>query len=332
LCNLRLDIVMQIPLRSPDAVRRLVDRFDHIAPHWPHHKRLLALAAMYGYPSWETLVAGCSQSAPPLIYDQDLPSDVARQERWLAMAQQVAGALSLLLPEAINLINSVVPTMRMGVAQPPWYEPNDVFDQALQEDSDVWWICASHLGHPLVPPGFELSQAIRVSEVAHYRLANKYQPGVLKQEKLWILEPPQTERRLTYPHTYCRRRELIVIEPIPLADMLQAPRKMATLTQSFLTEESPTWTNEIRKQKLAEWLAALKALKVAAGLPASSKKSGFQTTVSARKAVGHNWHWPLRIVDSDPSAIEIGRSEAERVDNVICAHFGGDPGYIVPNY
>ena len=85
-------------------------------------------------------------------------------------------------------------------------------------------------------------------------------------------------------------------------------------------------------QKLTEWLAAFKSLKVAAGLTASSKKRGIQTTVSARQKIGHAWHWPLRIIDSDPSAVETGRWEAHRVDKLICDRFGGDPGYIISDY
>ncbi len=322
---------MQIPLRSPDAVRRLVNRFDHIAPHWPHHKRLLALAAMYGYPSWEALVAGCTPTAPPLIYDQDLPSDVARQERWLAMARQAANALNLLLPEAINLVHRIVPTTRMGVEPPKWYEPNELFNRALLEDRDVWWVHSSHLGHPLVPPGFELSSAARIADVVNHRLSRRNGLGA-PNEDLWILEPTQSEKRIQHPHTYFRRKELIVIEPIPLAEMLQAPRKLAKTLRRFLAEECPTWTDEICVQRLTEWLAAFKALKVAAGLPASSKKRGIQTTVSARQQIGHDWHWPLRIVDSDASAIAAGRCEAHRVDKLICDRFGSDPGYIIADY
>ena len=322
---------MQIPLRSPDAVRRLVDRFDRLAPHWPHHKRLLALAAMYGYPSWESLVAGCSPSAPPLIYDQDLPSDVARQERWLAMARQSADALNLLLPEAINLVNSVVPTMRMGVEKPVWYEPNAIFNGALLEDQDVWWIHASHLGHPFAPPGFELSSAVRIADVAQSRLSKPYGLGAPSQD-LWILEPTQIEKRIRHPHTYFRRKELIVIEPIPLGEMLHTPKKLAKILRRFLAEECPAWTDEVCAQKLSEWLAAFKALKVAAGLPATSKRRGIQTTVSARQKIGHEWHWPLSIIDSDPSAVEAGRSEALRVDKMVCDRFGSDPGYIIPDY
>jgi hypothetical protein len=40
----------------------------------------------------------------------------------------------------------------MGVEKPVWYEPNEIFNRALLEDRDVWWIHASHLGHPLAPP------------------------------------------------------------------------------------------------------------------------------------------------------------------------------------
>ncbi len=96
----------------------------------------------------------CRPSAPPLIYDQDLPSDVARQERWLAMARQAADALNLLLPEAINLVHRVVPTMRMGVEPPRWYEPNEVFNRALLEDRDILVDSRQSSWAPSRPPRF----------------------------------------------------------------------------------------------------------------------------------------------------------------------------------
>ena len=319
---------MQIPLRSPDAVRRLVDRFDHIAWHWPHHKRLLALAAMYGYPSWEALVAQCVPTAPRLIYDQDLPSDAARQERWLAMARQVAASLSLLLPEAINLVKSVVPTMKMGVEHSIWYESNDVFDRALQEDKDVWWICYCHYGHHLVPPGFALSRAIRIAEVAERRLSEQLVQDT-PYEELYVLDPTHVVGRVDHTQTYSRRRDLIVVEPVPFADALLSPKTMAKHLHQFFAEDCPSWTDTMREQKLAEWIAAGKALKVAAGLPASSKKRWIQTTISARKKIKQSWHWPLRIIETDPLAVEAGRSEAERMDKYLSERYGGDPGYIV---
>ena len=323
----RMEIRMRIPLRSPDTVRRMAERFDRRARHWPHNKRLLALAAMYGYPSWEALVASCTPDAPAISYDQDLPSDSARQERWLAMAQQVSAALGMLLPEAIHLVNSIVPTMRMGVEMPLWYEPNDVFDRALCEDRDVWWVCASHHGHPLVPPGFTFSRAVRCADVASRRLARQHglDPSY---DELCVLAPIEIERQTNHPHYFCRRKDLVVIEPIPFADALASPKTMARHLHTFFYEGYPSWFEEQRQQRLAEWLEAIKRLKLAAGLQPTSRKRWIQFTVSTRHAIGHEWYWPLRIIDTSQEALSKAAVESARVDRLLADEFGTDPGYV----
>lgn len=105
---------MKIALRTPDIIRRMTDRFDLIAPTWSHTKRLTALAAMFGYHGWEDLVASCDSTAPLFIFDQDLLSDEARQQRWLAMAEQLAAALDLLLPTALIVVQRTLPTSQIG--------------------------------------------------------------------------------------------------------------------------------------------------------------------------------------------------------------------------
>ena len=327
----QMEIRMRILLRSPDAVRRMAERFDSRARHWPHNQRLRALAAMYGYPSWETLVASCTPDAPAILYDQDLPSDGARQERWLAMAQQVATAMGMLLPEAINLVNSIVPTMRMEAEKPKWYEPNDVFDRALREDRDVWWICESHLGHPLVPPGFSFSRAVRCADLAERRLSRRLAPQFgpdFSCDELCVLEPMDTEHQTSHPHSFYRRKDLVVIDPIPFADALASPKTMARHLRTFFAEDCPGWSAEKQQQRLEEWLSAIKTLKQAAGLAPTSRRRWIQFTVSTRQAIGREWYWPLRIDNTSSEALSKAAAEAVRVDKLLTDEFGADPGYV----
>lgn len=243
------------------------------------------------------------------------------------MAQQTAIALNLLLPEAINLVNSVVPTMRMGVEKALWYQPNDTFDLALTKDPDVWWVGSSHHGHQLVPPGFAFSRAVRIADVATDRLSRRSVHEV-SHEELFILEPLEIQRQTIHPHRYFRRKDLIIIEPIPFADALASPKKMEQHLQIFFNQDCATWPVEKRRQRLDEWLASIKTLKAAAGLAPTSRKRWVQFTVSARKKIGHEWFWPLRILEASSEALKAGETESLRIDQFLSQEFRGDPGYI----
>ena len=220
--------------------------------------------------------------------------------------------------------------MRMGVEQPLWYEPNDTFDRALAQDRDVWWVGSSHLGHPLVPPGFAFSRAVRIADIASHRLSPRryYQAQTVSFEELFVLEPIEIERETLHPHRFYRRNELVIIEPIPFSDALASPKKMGRHLNNFFAQDCATWPVEKREQRLGEWLAAIKALKAAAGLAPTSRRQWIQFTVSARSKIGREWFWPLRIVEASPQALKTGETESHRIDACLTAEFGGDPGYI----
>lgn len=315
---------MPIPLRSPDVVRRIADRFDYYVPHWPHHKRLLALAAMYGYSSWETLVAACNKSAPAIVFDQDLPTDEARQRRWLEMAQNVSETLSMLLPDAINLVRSVVPTMQIGIEMPKWYEPNDVFDRALMIDLDVWWVCVREVGNPLVPPGFVHANANRIADIAQSRLKPNSERTC---PTISILLPHDLKRELRHPHVYFRRGEFLEIQPIPLGDALRSPRKFNRYLRDFFDENYANLDKDQREELLSRWTIAMKTLLEASGLKANSKRRWVQVTVSTRAEMNRDCFWPL-ITISEGEPNERALEHAMRVDAEVKTNFGGNPGWI----
>lgn len=245
---------MPIPLRTPDPVRRLAERFDRITPHWPHHQRLLALAVMYGYSSWEDLTRSCNEAAAPMIYDQDLLSDEARQVRWLKMAEDISAVLPLLLPEALRLVHAILPTMRRVGERPKWYEPNDVFSRALLLDQDVWWVSSKEIDHPMAPQGFIISNAVNLADVARERLEHR---SIYDSHREFMILVPSDYSPEVGPQIYFRRGAFMEVQPVPMGDVLRNPkgRNAAAHLQEFFDKHYPTLDAERRNSLLAEWRA-----------------------------------------------------------------------------
>lgn len=316
---------MKIVLRTPDVIRRMTNRFDHIAPDWEHSKRLTALAAMFGYEEWGRLIASCDPQAPHFVFDQDLPTDRDRQQRWLTMAQQVAAVMDMPLPVALNLIQRVHPMSRLGDALSPWYEPNPVFDQALMQDGDIWWVGMSEVGNPLAPLGFIVARAFNVSELAKWR-SQRRNASELSNEmsSIWVLLPLNHHGPIAHPHTYFSRGELVEIAPIPLADSVMAPKKHARYLASFFAEEYPHATEVACAAMLTNWRAARKKLYVGAGLAANSQRRGVQLTRKVREDLGESWHWPLDIRSSSLQALDAAEQQSIEIDEELKRHYGQD--------
>lgn len=321
---------MQIQLRTTDVVRRMTDRFELITPEWPHHKRLAALAAMYGYPSWEALVASCCEDAQHFTFDQDLPSDEFRQARWLDMAQQVANQFGLYLPHALDLVRMVHPTSAIGRPLSVWYEPNNTFDRALLEDRDLWWVSIREEGHPFIPPGFILGQAIRVADVAEARLSRQSLPP-LTREKIWVLLPVN-HKTARFGHTYCHRGEFLEIAPIPTADAIRNAKKGEHYLKEFFENAYPQQSQEQNTLLMYQWKLALKALHKAAGLPENSKRRWVSITVSSRESIGQAWYWPLKLQSMEQEIIEATKQYALNVNAEVLEEFDGNPGCIKGNW
>lgn len=269
---------MQIAIRSPEILRSLTSRFDYYVTDWPHHKRLLALASMLGYASWEALVASASPKNQPFTFDQDLPNDEARQQRWLWMAENLTASLNVALPEALDIVHSILPTAEFSRrAEMIWYQPNNVFNDALARDQNLWWVSTTYGEHPLAPPGFSISIATNVADVARLRVDtfNDY----AHHRALPILCPlkPKIGR-----HRYLRREELVVIEPVSI-----------TLTP-----------------------AQRAALKQLAGSSHSPRKRGIYG-IQAREAIGQPWYWPLVLKEPGSTAASQAAKHAKAVDEVL---------------
>lgn len=319
---------MKIALRTPDIIRRMTDRFDLIAPTWSHTKRLTALAAMFGYHGWEDLVASCDSTAPLFIFDQDLLSDEARQQRWLAMAEQLAAALDLLLPTALIVVQRTLPTSQIGREYAAWYEPNRIFDQAFASTQDVWWVCFSESGHPFVPPGLVLAKAVQLSDLCKNRSSDGLLVSNAKTKSRWVLVPSESRTVINHPHIYFKSDELVEVMPLPLGDSLREPRKHAKYLDEFLDMQYPHLTLQERTELIAYWRTALKALHDAAGLPPNTKRRWIQMTLACRTVLGRPWFWPIKLKDVDPNLLGQVHKVAIRTDALLREHFGRDPGFI----
>jgi len=326
-----MELAVKIPLRSPELARRQTERYDRIAPDWPHYKRLKAQAVLFGYSSWEELVESCQPSAPDFPYDQDIDR-ASREARWLWMAQAISAAFDVELPHALNLVAFIAPTNDPLRPRPPWYEPNDTFNFALSTQDGLYWCCVGEHGHPFVPPGFILQQATHVSDLCQERLRNPY--GMLPRKSprrdIWVLLPDEgidLSGGIRPRHTYFRRGQLLEVDPVPMGDVIRSPSKHAAQLREFFEYSYPDIGQTEQRALIDEWRRALKSLHVAADLPAGSKRRWVQPTVSARRRIGKEWYWPLQITPVG-DALATAAQYAHEVDTDLLDHFGRDPGYI----
>jgi len=306
----------------------MTERYNQIAPDWPHHKRLKALAIMFGYGSWEDLVASCRPDAPGIIFDQDLDR-ASREARWLSMAEAVSDEFGVELPYALDLVRFIAPTCDRGRDRSSWYEPNDTFNAALSRKTGLWWCCIGEHGHPFVPPGFVLQQACHYSELCFDRLRDPYALNRSSRRDVWVLVPSVgiDTGGIRSLHTYFRQGQLLEIDPIPMADYLRAPSKHAARLKEFFTIAYPQIKPAQQQILMVEWRHALQALHMAAGLSARSTRRWVQVTVSARQEADRAWYWPLRPRPFGES-LEKASRYAHEVDGEILKHFGRDPGYV----
>lgn len=327
--RLYMELAVQIPLRSPELARRQTERYDRIAPDWPHHKRLKAQAVLFGYNSWEELVASCQSNAPDFVFDQDI-DQAAREQRWLRMAEAASAAFNIELPYALDLVHFVMPTCDPQRPRPAWYDPNDTFNLALSKKDGLWWCCVGEHGHPFVPPGFVLQEASHVADVSAQRLNDPY--GLHRTRRLkhiWVLLPNEgfDVGGIQPIHTYFRRGQLLEVDPVPMGDFLRAPAKYAAQLREFFDYAYPDIGQAEQHALLKGWRQALKTLHVAAQLPAASRRRWIQPTVSARCGIGKDWYWPLQ-PRPEGDALANAARYAHKVDADILDYCGRDPGYI----
>lgn len=325
-----MELAVKIPLRSPELPRRQTERYDRIAPDWPHHKRLKAQAVLFGYNSWEELVASCQPYAPDFPFDQDIDSP-SREVRWLGMAEAISAAFCVELPYAIDLVAFINPTCDPTRPRPPWYEPNDTFNFALSKQVGLWWCCVGEQGHPFVPPGFTLQQATHVADLGADRLRDPYGRSQIRRSvDIWVLVPDEGvdfSDGIRPRHMYFRRGQLLEVAPVPMGDFLRAPSKHAARLREFFERAYPDVGRIEQRALIDKWRQALKSLHVGAGLPAESRRRWVQPTVSARRRIGKEWYWPLEIRPVGGALAKAARYAYE-IDSDIMDHFGEDPGYI----
>lgn len=321
---------MQIPLRTAENVRRMADRFNQIAPNWPHYRRLKALSAMFGYSSWEELINSCRHDAPDFVFDQDLDR-TAREQRWIEMAKGVAIAAELELPLALDVVRFVTPTNDFRRPNSAWYQPNKIFDAEHSKDYGLWWCCIGEYGHPFIPPGFSLYRAVNFAKTCHRRVSDPHSLSENRDdiEEIWVLKPDDFEEKngITGARTYFRRGELLEIDPVPMGDWLRSPKSSSSLLSEFFERAYPDQTADKKKSLMRQWRDALRMLNEAAGLPAQSKRRWIQFTLSTRKSMSKEWFWPLT-PRSSHEEIGAAASHAERFDREICEYFGGNPGHV----
>lgn len=325
-----MELAVQIPLRSPELARRQTERYDRIAPDWPHHKRLKAQAVLFGYSSWEELAASCQPYAPDFPFDQDIDCP-SREARWLGMAEAIAAAFGVELPYAIDLVAFVNPTCDPTRPRPPWYEPNDTFNFALSKQVGLWWCCVGEQGHPFVPPGFTLQQATHVADLGADRLSGHYGRSQIRRSvDIWVLRPDEgidVSGGIRQRHLYFRRGQMLEVAPVPMGDFLRAPSKHAARLREFFEYAYPDLGQIEQRALIDKWRQDLKSLHIAADLPAGSRRRWVQPTVSARRRIGKEWYWPLEIRPIG-DAMQNAARYAHEIDSDIMDHFGGDPGYI----
>lgn len=279
---------MPIPLRTADVIRRQTARIEFLAPKWPHHKQLLALAVMLGYESWEQLVSQLDKRAEHFVFDQDLDQE-SREQRWREQASNLASRLGILLPYALDLASQA---QVLRDINRPWAPVYFGFgDRLLAEMDDIWWICMSETGHPLSPAGFRMSEGVLLSAVARRRLTRSIEENDVPTKTFIV--PTNWPNELAISHTYFRLGDLVEVEPVPDYWLFKSKARKQSDWNTFHRTHYPTLSEREFAAKKTSWANARDQLYRAAGLNKRVKDGEQVTTTVREKVLGESWFWPL---------------------------------------
>lgn len=315
----------RLRLRNPESLGDLAALFDDATPAWRHSRRLRMIAAMLGYASWPELL-GDSREGPFAEFDEALPGDAARQQRWLAMAENLARAAGLLLPQALYLVRRVRPSSARAGAPASWQEPNAVFDEALLKDPDVWQIADADRRHCFAPPGFAIASAVNVAALA----ARRRNAAAPEAPRLAVLHP--LEEGVSVAFACARRADLLEIEPVPAGSVISsgpvARIEAAPYLDEFFAGAFPHADARQRTELLHHWHNAYSHLRSLAAQDGKGGGGWDHVTVGFRQRHGLSWHWPLSIIGGSAEAVERAHRHAVEVDQRIRSRYGADPGCI----
>lgn len=312
---------MKVLFQSPEFARRSAQRFDDAGIDWPLNKRLLALALMLGYESWESHVAACSPSNPKVIFDQDLDED-AFAKRIADMAHGLSKGMGMIYQEAYDIVASVRPLDDRARSAARLYVNNVHSDRYQAEETDTWWVLMEETWHPLTIPGFEMCGAVNLAALARARLKGGFlafsyrsRDEYLRDQRA-VLVPHGFKKRWTR-HAYFRTGELMVFEEQPMEWMLRAPSSHPREMNEWFQTHYLGTTKEEAKAILRSRAADLGRLREMAGI-SKRPKTATIATVAARESGGVNWHWPLVPLDQPATAIAqaevIARDTQRRYD------------------
>ena len=281
---------------EPTNIHKLLTYFNGVVKEWSYDKKLLALAVMLGYKSWQELQQNVTL-AEEMRFDQDIPSK-EREKRWLKMALRLCERMGYLLPQAQEIVINIRPTSDPTRPRDVCELPIRAFDEVMLKDTISYWLCEAEYGHPFAPKGQTIGRALKISEVAEMRLKKK---SDMKWNDIWVLSPEKDDGK-EFVHTFFRRGEYMEIEPVPVADAIRNPIKCKVYLDEFFNRYYPGQTRADNQAMMRKWRSDLKQLNTAAGLPPGSKQRFVQMDEECRVKLGKNWHWPLKADNSYSAA------------------------------
>lgn len=312
---------MKVLFQSPEFARRSAQLFDDAGIDWPLNKRLLALALMLGYESWESHVATCSPSNPKVIFDQDLDED-AFAKRIADMAHGLSKGMGMIYQEAYDIVAWIRPLDDRARSAARLYVHDEHRDRYQAEETDTWWVSMQETSHPLTIPGFEMCGSVNLAALARARLKGGSLPvfygshDEYARDRRAVLVPHGFKKRWTR-HVYFRTGELMAFEEQPSEWMLRAPSSHPREVSEWFQSRFPGTTKDEAKAILRSRAADLGRLREMAGI-SKRPRTATIATVAAREAGGVKWYWPLVPLDQPVTAIAqaevIARDTQRRYD------------------
>lgn len=291
---------------SPTLAKRLVADAKKLLPSHSHADHLRAVAAQYGFLSWESLLAACSSSPPTFIYDQDIDEDEF-QKRRLDQAKRCRDALGMPLPYAHDFAHAIAATQDFKRPSRPIYVPDAVFEKELLNEKDLWWHSSTEIEHPLCPPKFSLGKASDVRDVARLRLNPP--PNRFEGKKLFHIFPGMHVRNHSYrkisSHYYGPRGDLLEVAPVAPAFMFAAQYRVTKKDVREAEDRFHGLNWEEALSSITETRNQYRMLLDAAGIPSRERKFLPQIPIAVKDRMGLPWYWPLVPIISNPAQTDL---------------------------
>lgn len=295
---------MKVLFQSHEFAKRSASRFEDAGLDWPLHRRLLALALMFGHDSWESLVATCADGNPKVIFDQDMSQD-AFAKRSADMAHGLSIGLDLIYQEAYDIVSFVRPLHDRARPSLPLYVHDEHRAKYQAEEGDTWYVSTQETWHPFTIPGFEMCLSTNLSAMARGRL-KKRDLGIL-----WKMpsESPMFRRAVLVPHGFkkpwtqqavFRVGELMAFEEQPMRWMLRAPSSHPPQVNEWLARGGLQQHPQVRALLARVWPAALFLLPDLASCDAAGEADAVARLLLLRE-LGHM----LQTSDTNAAAIDL---------------------------